>query len=111
MKNTYTGISLYSFVILCVLFSSTTAFAGGFETKGLGSRQLSMGGATLGLADDWSALYWNPAGLAYLRGSEIILEAHTMLIHQESNVSLRNLDLYNQACCQDFVQWRSHWRT
>jgi long-chain fatty acid transport protein len=30
-----------------------------------------MGGAFIGVADDWTALYWNPAGLAQLTGSGI----------------------------------------
>ncbi len=40
------------------------AFAGSPEGPGLGARALSMGGAFIGLADDWTAMYWNPAGLA-----------------------------------------------
>jgi long-subunit fatty acid transport protein len=37
-----------------------------FSTPGLGtgSRAIGMGGAFLGIANDYSALYWNPAGLA-----------------------------------------------
>lgn len=42
-------------------------YAGGLEGAGLGTRQLSMGGAFIGLADDWTAIYWNPAGLAQLK--------------------------------------------
>jgi long-chain fatty acid transport protein len=32
-----------------------------------------MGGAFIGLADDWSAIYFNPAGLAQLEGREVVL--------------------------------------
>lgn len=42
--------------------------AGGFEGPGVGTRALSMGGAFIGLADDWSASFWNPAGLAFQKG-------------------------------------------
>jgi long-subunit fatty acid transport protein len=38
---------------------------------GFGARTLAMGGNGVALANDYSALYWNPAGLAYLRFSEI----------------------------------------
>ena len=85
-------------VCLTIEFSGTplkSVHAGGFDTKGLGSRQLSMGGATLGLADDWSAIFWNPAGLAFLKGSEFIIEGHGMIIHQDASVSLRNISLPN----------------
>src|ERR1019366_2732722 len=33
-------------------------------TESVGSRALGMGGAFVGVADDASATYWNPAGLA-----------------------------------------------
>jgi len=44
-------------------------YAGGYEWAGLGSRAQSMGGAFIGKSDDWTAIYWNPAGLTQLRGS------------------------------------------
>ncbi len=38
---------------------------------GVGARALGLGGAFLAVADDYSALYWNPAGLAQLRYNEL----------------------------------------
>ena len=40
------------------------AFANGLNLNSLGTRALTMGGAFVALADDFSAVYWNPAGLA-----------------------------------------------
>ena len=57
------SLSLVSILITPLLY------AGGYEFGGLGSRALSMGGAYIGLADDWTASYWNPAGLAQLEGA------------------------------------------
>ena len=37
---------------------------------GIGSRALGMGGAYIGIADDYSASFWNPAGLAQIRRLE-----------------------------------------
>jgi long-subunit fatty acid transport protein len=37
---------------------------------GVGARALGMGNAYTGVASDYSALYWNPAGLAQVRMSE-----------------------------------------
>jgi long-subunit fatty acid transport protein len=37
---------------------------------GVGARALGMGNATIGLASDFSAIMWNPAGLAQLRYGE-----------------------------------------
>lgn len=39
-----------------------------FEGPGVCVRPLTMGGAFIGLADDWSAVIWNPAGLTQLEG-------------------------------------------
>ena len=38
---------------------------------GVGVRAMAMGGAFAGLADDFTAVYWNPAGLAQMRQREI----------------------------------------
>lgn len=38
---------------------------------GAGARALGMGGAFVGVADDATAAYWNPAGLTWLNGWEV----------------------------------------
>ncbi|MEK7812812.1 MAG: PorV/PorQ family protein, partial [Candidatus Desantisbacteria bacterium] len=38
---------------------------------GIGARSIGMGGAACAVADDASAVYWNPAGLGVLKGTEI----------------------------------------
>ena len=50
-------------VVTLVLYSGV-AFAAGYNLAGVGAKALSMSGAFRGIADDWSAMYWNPAGLA-----------------------------------------------
>jgi len=46
--------------------------AADFLQVDVGARAMAMGGAFVAMADDASALYWNPAGLAGMRGSEFI---------------------------------------
>ncbi|MEE9166375.1 MAG: hypothetical protein V3U24_02775 [Candidatus Neomarinimicrobiota bacterium] len=41
---------------------------------GFGTRALAMGGAYAGLADDYTAIYWNPAGLGLVKEREIFTE-------------------------------------
>ncbi|MDE0428068.1 MAG: hypothetical protein OXN25_24705 [Candidatus Poribacteria bacterium] len=41
------------------------------KTFGVGARAMGMGGASLGLADDFTALYWNPAGMAQIQKFEM----------------------------------------
>jgi Type IX secretion system protein PorV len=58
-------------------FSSDIAFAQGgtsavpFLLISPNSRASGMGEAGAGLADDAGSVYWNPAGLGFLRGSEV----------------------------------------
>lgn len=40
------------------------------DENGFGARALAMGGAYAGVADDYTAIYWNPAGLADLEKSQ-----------------------------------------
>jgi hypothetical protein len=48
-----------------------TRYAGEFLRIGAGARALGMGSAFVGLADDGTASYWNPAGLTGLAGREL----------------------------------------
>jgi len=45
---------------------------------GIGARAMSLGGAFVSMADDPSAVYWNPAGLTALRGLQVFLSAETI---------------------------------
>lgn len=60
---------------MLVLISSLSVslFAGGFALSGVGSRATAMGGAFRGLSDDASAMFWNPAGLAFQDGNSVSL--------------------------------------
>jgi long-chain fatty acid transport protein len=56
-------------VLTCLVFLSSFGFSNGLNLNGLGARAVAMGGAFVGLADDFTAFYWNPAGLARLKGT------------------------------------------
>jgi long-subunit fatty acid transport protein len=43
-----------------------------FSNLGTGARAMSMGGAYVGVADDFSATFWNPAGLGQIRRFEFV---------------------------------------
>jgi len=60
------------FAELWVLFLATAALATpNFNLTGQGARALGMGGAFIAIADDATALSWNPAGLAQLDRPEV----------------------------------------
>lgn len=69
-------IALYSLMILLVILvvSYTDTFAADegahaaeFLSHGIGARALGMGSAFVAVADDLTATYWNPAGLAKVK--------------------------------------------
>ena len=60
--------------LLVVIFSVTSCtyvFAGGLSTSGQGSRPVSMGGAFTAVADDGACIYYNPAGMSQIEGTDI----------------------------------------
>ncbi len=53
-------------LVACLALSGL-AYGNGLNLNSLGTRALTMGGAFVGLADDFSAVFWNPAGAAGFR--------------------------------------------
>ena len=52
------------------VITKTGTTAAQFLKIGIGARSIGMGGAFTAVADDISALYWNPAGLARMGGGQ-----------------------------------------
>jgi long-chain fatty acid transport protein len=53
--------------VAALLAVGPPSFANGLNLNGLGARAAAMGGAYVGLANDFSSVYWNPAGLAQIK--------------------------------------------
>src|SRR5688500_16452476 len=64
--------------LLIALLVSTPAFASGFQVTAQGARAMGMGLAYTAVADDASAIYYNPGGLAFIQ-SNIDIVAGAML--------------------------------
>src|SRR5512136_3110003 len=54
---------VFGMALLASALGASLASANGFNLNGVGSKAIGMGGAFIGLADDPSAVFWNPAGL------------------------------------------------
>ncbi len=74
MPRMLTSIGIGAFILILTSY----AYAGGpgttganFLKIGVGARATAMGGAFTALADDSTSLYWNPAGLAQIKGREL----------------------------------------
>ena len=57
------------------------AWAGGFSIYEAGARATAMGGAFTATADDGSAMFYNPAGLAFLQGTALDLNVSPVMPH------------------------------
>jgi long-chain fatty acid transport protein len=56
-----------SIVLALAAVMTTGLFANGLNLNGFGARATAMGGAFVGLANDYTAVFFNPAGLALLK--------------------------------------------
>jgi long-chain fatty acid transport protein len=71
-----------SILIACLavlILGPALALANGFYMPTVGSRAGAMGGAFIGLADDYSAVYWNPAGITQIKGMEVTATGHDVV--------------------------------
>src|SRR3972149_4706336 len=84
----YTGIV----TLFMIFFTFKSAMASGINLEGVGTRAMTMGGAFIGLADDSSAIHWNPSGLAQLKGGEFAAGVYSMNITMWDRDSFSNHD-------------------
>jgi long-chain fatty acid transport protein len=84
--------ALFLFAAVLGAFApSGRVWASGLESKGLGSRARGMGFAMIALADDWTAVHFNPAGLARAPEHQFGCEYEFFTGSIDSTASLRNL--------------------
>jgi long-chain fatty acid transport protein len=62
-----------------ILLMTSGLLANGLNLNGFGARATAMGGAFVGLADDFTAVFWNPAGLALMKKGTFGLAGHLLL--------------------------------
>jgi long-chain fatty acid transport protein len=61
-------------VMVCLtVVLSTGLYSNGFNLNSNGTKAIAMGGAFVGLADDYSAVFWNPAGLTQMKETTLSL--------------------------------------
>src|SRR5258708_3578060 len=63
----------------CLLVFAGSAWGSAFSIQEIGTRATGMGGAFIAVASDGSALYYNPAGIAFQDG--LRMEMDTLLVH------------------------------
>ena len=55
------------FVLIMSFTFSLSLFSNGLNLNSVGTKAATMGGAFIGLANDYSAVFWNPAGLTQMK--------------------------------------------
>jgi len=83
---------LFFFTLL--IFTNTTAFAdvdfdklyGSGLGMGIGARAIGLGGAFVSIADDPSAVYWNPAGLTDINQAQLFLSGEAPMDFSTASV-------------------------
>ena len=60
-------------VLVVLMVCGASVFAGGYQINEHGARAMAMGGAFVAQASDASAIYFNPAGLAFQSGFKVML--------------------------------------
>ncbi len=73
MSSVLCLVSITSLLLLMPGPCSAENYTGDFLTEGVGARAMGLGGAFVGIADDATASYWNPAGLALVENVEASL--------------------------------------
>lgn len=89
MKKTSVGLAV-------ILALASGLLGHGLNLNGFGARAASMGGAFVGLADDFTAVFWNPAGLALMKKGtfgltgEILLPGSRFTLDSSFNMETKN---------------------
>lgn len=82
IRNSKTQIHLCISFVITVCCSALFADNIVLQSKGVGTRALALGNSYVSIADDFTATYWNPGGLAFIpvRGLQAALDftANTM---------------------------------
>ena len=79
MKTTIRYVGMAAAIGAASLMASTSALALGFRNPDQDARATGQGEAFVAQADDASAIYYNPAGLTQLKGTEITSGAYLVI--------------------------------
>ena len=86
-------------ILTAALLTSSMIFASGFQINEHGAKAMALGGAFAGLANDPSAIYFNPAGITQLTGTHFMGGA-TLIVPKSSfrgpSPSITEYNLDNQ---------------
>ncbi len=92
-------------LFLVSFLSSGLVWAGNVDTYGIGAKATALGGAFTARADDFSAMYYNPAGIAQLDRPQISIGSSFVNAAVSSEVNYKNdYDYRNGKYVKDDTQ-------
>lgn len=77
-------------LLAAMLLPASIAYSGNIDTFGVGAKATALGGAFSAKADDFSAMYYNPAGLVQIKRPEISLGASFVIPNLNQSLSFKN---------------------
>ncbi len=103
-------IRKFIFILIVVIFTATSSFAAGFHVNvEQGMKAMGLGGAFVGLADDPTALYYNPAGITQLDGKFNFATTYTFGVFHPKLHDPKIVDLYGVTRLQSGTK-EQDWR-
>jgi long-subunit fatty acid transport protein len=90
------SLNLIAAIAASISFSAMSAYSQNgvvtadnpiFNQRGLGAKAMSMGNAFVALSDDFSAVYWNPAGLAFMPVREFQISLGNLRNQSQSDMN------------------------
>lgn len=80
------ALSAFLSSLSAVLLISSPLLASGFGVFEQGARAAGRGGAFVAMADDLSAMYWNPAGLAFMDGLQVYFGSTAIIPNMDARL-------------------------
>jgi long-chain fatty acid transport protein len=75
-----------------IVLTGISLSANGLNLNGVGSKAIAMGGAFIGLADDYSAIFWNPAALTQTKQTTLFMFETNLIPKGTYQFSLAAID-------------------
>jgi len=88
MRNRY----IITLTLAIALLVPASLFASGFGYYEHGAKATAMAGAFVGRADDVTAVFYNPAGIAFLEGTHIYLGMHPVSSNSTAKIMGASID-------------------
>lgn len=88
---------IYAGIGVAMLGITSLSYAAGFKVSEQGAKAQAMGNAFAAQADDPSALAYNPAGIAFLKGNQLQLGTGIILVPQTEFSGVTNVSSPNPA--------------